>query len=203
MSAAYPPEPWDLGGRGRITLWRVPVAALPGLPSGVRPLAVAGRALVATAFVEYDDSGLLGYRELLAAPLVRHRRAVGLSITDIWVDSAASRAGGRELWGIPKELATFDGLACADPAGAIAAATFRPRRLPALPLPWPMPTRCVQTLGGRTVHTRLRAAGRVRAASASWELAPEGPLGWLRAGRPVASVSADSFRLTFGPRIRG
>ena len=30
-----------------------------------------------------------------------------VTITDIWVDSPASVAGGRELWGIPKELCDF------------------------------------------------------------------------------------------------
>ena len=31
-----------------------------------------------------------------------------LEITDIWVDSPASRNGGRELWAIPKELCDLE-----------------------------------------------------------------------------------------------
>ncbi|WP_308431733.1 acetoacetate decarboxylase family protein [Amycolatopsis acidiphila] len=65
----------------------------------MRPVTVLGRAVVATAFVDYLPGGLLPYHELLAAVVVRRGRRLGLTITDIWVDSPASRAGGRELWG--------------------------------------------------------------------------------------------------------
>ena len=59
------------------------------------------------AFVSYEEPGPLTYRELLVARLLdgRHRR---VRITDIWVDSVASRDGGRVLWAIPKELAELD-----------------------------------------------------------------------------------------------
>ena len=72
---AYPPEPWNLQGTGAITTWKVPVSSLPDLPDGVRP---AGRrtALVTTAFVRYDERGLMAYDELLAAVVVRHGRGL-------------------------------------------------------------------------------------------------------------------------------
>ncbi len=60
------------------------------------------------AFVEYAPRGVLPYRELLVALLVLGRRGVWYTIPRIWVDSAQSRIGGRELWAIPKELASFD-----------------------------------------------------------------------------------------------
>lgn len=237
QSVAYPPEPWHLAGSGQITVWRVPAGQLPGLPAGVRPLTVRGRALVATAFVSYSDAGQMAYDELLAAVVVRHGRGVALSITDIWVDSPASRAGGRALWGIPKEMATFR--AAAGPAGstalvraatpgvmsaggaqspsgaeppsgvdspsgagspAAAEAEFAPRRLRAVPLP-ALPGSVVQTLEGATVASRSRASGRVRPARATWTFAADGPLGWLRGARPLTSVVADEFAMSFGPRL--
>ncbi len=69
---------------------------------------VDAAALVATAWVHYEPGGVLSYRELLTAVLVRRGGRSLVSITDIWVDSEASLRGGRELWGIPKDLATFD-----------------------------------------------------------------------------------------------
>jgi len=205
VSERYPPEPWHLAGAGQITTWRVPEASLPGLPDGVRPVAVRGQAVVVTAFVDYRDEpphgGQMAYHELLAAVVVRHGRGVALSITDIWVDDETSLAGGRGLWGIPKDLARFEVSTSAgsatDDAGPIAFATFLPRGLPAVPLPR-LPSTVVQTLDGRTVASPIRAGGPVRAARSDWTFPGSGPLGWMRAGRPLASVLAPRFAMSFG-----
>lgn len=198
MSTPYPPEPWDLAGTGHLTTWTVPVSALPALPFRATPVTVRGRAVVSTAFVAYSEAGLMAYDELLAAVVVRHGRRVGLSITDIWVDSETSMLGGRGLWGIPKDLATFSGLAAGTDAGPVASASFTPRRAPGLPLPFPLRGSVVQTLRERTVASPIRATGRLRPATAAWDLAPDGPLAWLRAGRPLTSVVAEDFRMRFG-----
>src|SRR5687768_9930059 len=99
---SYPPEPWQLHGRACVSVWLVRATALPPLP--VRPVTVFGRAVVGTAFVDYRPPGM-AYHEVLAAVLVRRGLRFGVSIPRIWVDSPASLAGGRELWGIPKEPA--------------------------------------------------------------------------------------------------
>lgn len=194
----YPPEPWDLTGTGAITTWRVPVASLPRLPSGVRPAVWRGTALVTTAFVRYDERGLMAYDELLAAVLVRHGRGVALSITDIWVDSPTSVAGGRGHWGIPKDLATFGERYAETADGPIAAASFSPRRGPDLRLPLPLRGSVVQTLDGATKASPIRAGGTVRLATARWDVADTGPLAWLRAGRPGVSLLARDFSMRFG-----
>lgn len=198
MTGTYPPEPWNLTGTGAITSWRVPVTALPELPAGVRPVTARGAALVTTAFVHYDERGLMAYDELLAAVLVRHGRGAALSITDIWVDSETSRAGGRGLWGIPKELATFGERYAENADGPIAAASFTARRGPSLRLPVPLRGSVVQTRDGATVATPIRAGGSVRPATARWDLAPGGPLAWLRGARPVTSLLARDFSMRFG-----
>lgn len=194
----YPPEPWDLTGTGAITTWRVPVGSLPGLPSGVRAAEVRGTALVTTAFVRYDHRGLMAYDELLAAVVVRHGRGLALSITDIWVDSETSVAGGRGLWGIPKDLATFGEHYAETADGPIASASFSSRRAPALRLPLPLRGSVVQTLDGRTVASPIRAGGTVRPATGRWDLAADGPLAWLRGARPVTSLLARDFSMRFG-----
>ncbi|MDR6592332.1 hypothetical protein J2S66_000716 [Saccharothrix longispora] len=194
MMVDYPPEPWVLHGRACVTTWLVPASALPALP--VPPLVVGGRAVVGTAFVEYAPPGM-AYRELLAAVLVRR---LGVSITHIWVDSEASRAGGRELWGIPKEMAAFPTRFDAETAdGPIASVSCSPGRaglrLPAGASTW-------QFLGGGVARTPLRATARVTPARATWDIRPDGPLGWLAPHRPVASVGVSGLRLRFGPRRR-
>jgi len=194
---SYPPEPWDLTGVGHVTLWRVPVDALPPLPFSARPLALRGQALVASAFVTYDERGLMAYDELLVGVVVRLGWRVGLSITDIWVDSATSMQGGRELWGIPKELADFGPLVAETASGPIASASFSPRQV-RVPVPSLLRGSTVQTRAGRTLASPIRAGGRVRPASATWSLDADGPLAWVRAGRPVTSFVAEDFSMRFG-----
>ncbi|MDP3891130.1 acetoacetate decarboxylase family protein, partial [Nocardioides sp.] len=177
----YPPEPWDLRGSGQLSLWRLPSADLPDLPAGARPLTVRGQALACSAFVQYDETGLLPYSELLAGVVVRSPVGTGLSITHIWVDSPTSQAGGRELWGIPKQLAEFgdpdhDERSATVRGEEIASARFLPARPPALPLPIPLPARTIQTLAGATVASRLLMRGRLRWARATWDLPAGGEL---------------------------
>lgn len=212
MSAPYPPPPWDLTGRGWITAWSLR-GPLPGMPDGVRPV---GR-LALTMFVDYRPPGQMAYSELLAGVVVRQGRRVGLAITDIWVDSPASRYGGRELWGVPKELAAFridddaaTGLHADRDGVALAEARFRPGRVPGVPLPLRAPAAIAQSMplaadgtaalpGARTVWTPVAARARsVRPARATWSAPADGPLGWLAGARPRGSVVVDGFAMRFG-----
>ncbi|MDR6172863.1 hypothetical protein QE364_001573 [Nocardioides zeae] len=212
MSAGYPPQPWDLTGRGWITAWSLR-GPLPGLPDGVRPV---GR-LALTMFVDYRPPGQMAYAELLAGVVVRQGRRVGLAITDIWVDSPASRDGGRDLWGVPKELAVFridDGSSTGLRAGldgaTLAEARFRAGRAPGVPLPLRLPAAIAQSLplaargtaalpDARTVWTPVAATARsVRAARATWSSPADGPLGWLAGARSRGSVVVDGFAMRFG-----
>jgi hypothetical protein len=198
VDVEYPPEPWTLRGHGCVSLWTVRTRDLPALPEGVRPVTAAGRALVATAFVDYLPGGLLAYRELLAAVVVRRGVRTGLSITHIWVDSPASKAGGRELWGIPKDLADLEitpGFTATAAGIAEARHTSRGRGVP-LPVAGPV----FQTRNGALARTPVRASGRGRFAGVRWRIAPDGPLGWLRDRKPFLGLSVVSFRMTFGPR---
>jgi acetoacetate decarboxylase len=200
----YPPEPWDLRGHGYISLWLVHTHALPTLPPGVKPVSLLGRSLVTTAFVDYLPGGLLPYHEVLVAPLVRLGARPGISITDIWVDSTTSLAGGRELWGIPKDLADFD--LAHEPTfhgtakvGSTVVATAAGRRgTRGVRLPFPLAGTTLQALGDGLARTPLRAGGRIHLARTTWEV--DGPLAWLRPYRPFLTLAATDFTLRFGPR---
>jgi hypothetical protein len=106
----YPPEPWRLGGAMLVSVFRLPRPQLPAelldtAPAGFRPFVLAGSAILAAAFAEYAPNGVLAYSELLLA--LAGRGANVCTIPRIWVDSDSSRAGARELWGIPKEIGAF------------------------------------------------------------------------------------------------
>lgn len=59
-------------------------------------------------FANYSHGSTLQYNELIVIPaIVRQGLCLGAWISHIYVDHPSSLAGGREIWGLPKELAEF------------------------------------------------------------------------------------------------
>lgn len=182
----FPPSPWSMRGHLYLSLWRL------------------GRTVVGTAFVDYQPASELTYAELLRARPTRHGRRPAVTITDIWVDSPASRAGGRTLWALPKDLAGFSmryaeqfrGEAHTD-GRPVAVAEFDPgRRLPGR-LPFRSRTRQRRD-SGEVVVTPLTGSAWVRRARAWWKFPEDGPFADLRGRRPLTSVVLEDFDLRFG-----
>lgn len=199
MSTDFPPAPWDLCGRGWLTVSTAPRPAISPHAPGVVPLSLFGRVLVVSAFVDYDSTGLLAYHELMVAVVVRKGFRPGLSITDIWVDDETSQRGARAMWGIPKQLAEFTltaGSRFEATAGSIATAAEQPRRSPALPVR--LTTSVWQSLAGTAVRTPLRTAARVRLTRLRWRVTPGGPLTWLTTTRPRLHLAVTDLRMRFG-----
>ncbi|WP_197320039.1 acetoacetate decarboxylase family protein [Saccharomonospora sp. NB11] len=201
MSTDYPDEPWRLTGEAFLSVWSVPLRDLPRVDDVVTPLTVGGRAVVVTAWIDYTPPGQLSYHELLATVAVRSGRGVGSSITEIWVDNETALVGGRELWGIPKDFATFDRAdrltaSAATDRDWIATTTFSPCG-PSGPTTR-VRFRVVQSVDGRQKSSPIRARLRPRPASATWEVNPRGPLGYLAGRRPWLTVQLTDVRLIFG-----
>ncbi|HVF16551.1 MAG TPA: acetoacetate decarboxylase family protein, partial [Steroidobacteraceae bacterium] len=58
--------------------------------------------------IHYGAGSTLQYHELIVAPaLVRLGWRMGAWISHIYVDSEMSMLAGREIWGLPKQLAAF------------------------------------------------------------------------------------------------
>jgi hypothetical protein len=187
--AAYPPEPWRLRAVAHLSLWW---AEPPPLPEGIRPVRIFGRCLVGAAWVRYLPGGDLAYHEVAALVVVRVGWRLGVTIIRIWVDSPASVAGARQMWAIPKELATF----VEDEAVGVARSRFRPRwRLPGR---WTARSRTVQSREGGLVVTRMRVRGRITVGRGTWEF--KEPLEFMPSGRPWVTVRLDAADVVFGPR---
>jgi acetoacetate decarboxylase len=109
-AAPYPPAPWRLFGRALLTPATIAAAAVrASLPASLKPVCLrSGRCLGGLYAARYSGASSLPYSEVLAAALVRSGLAFGLWIVAIYVDDAASVAGGREIWGLEKALARFD-----------------------------------------------------------------------------------------------
>jgi hypothetical protein len=187
-----------------VSVWAVPVADLPPVPpelaGAVRVVRLGRRAFVGTAWVDYQPGGDMTYHELLSAVLMRSGLRPRVTIAQIWVDSADSRDGGRELWGIPKDLADFqmtgDTASARTAAGPIASASMR--RGLRLPGRWPIGFRVTQALSGKPTTTRVRATARLSFARVEWRVARDGAFGFWPARRPMLSVVAYDFRMRFG-----
>jgi acetoacetate decarboxylase len=199
----YPPAPWPLVGQLWLSLFRLPEPV-----DNLRPAGVYG-----AAFVSYEPGGALTYSELLVArPVGTDAPGRRVSITDIWVDSPASVAGGRELWAIPKGLCDFEleashrgPLATTDwSAGQgrrpIASARFTDVSAASVRLPFTGGTSQpgIDDTDGEDRAATLRGSAKVLPCRGHWEFAADGPLGWLRGARRLASFRMADFRITFG-----
>ncbi|MEO5709365.1 MAG: acetoacetate decarboxylase family protein [Nocardioidaceae bacterium] len=194
----FPSPPWQLEAQ----LW-LSVFVLRS-PVGERPAGVYG-----AAFVDYTDGGVLTYHELLVARL-HDARSRQVRITDIWVDSPTSLAGGRSLWAIPKELADLPmrtlavGPATRTSFSAVAAGQQVARgaftSLPGAALvraPFRLHT-AQERSDGSPVVTPFGGSARALPCRASWRFDAGGPLAFLAGRRPVLSLRLTDARLSFG-----
>ncbi len=196
----FPSPPWRMQGQMWLTLLKVPTAG-----PGNRPAGVYG-----VGMVDYQPGSILTYGELLVARQVTVRAPADkagkhVTVTDIWVDSAPSRDGGRSLWAVPKDLATFTWeeragrVACAveDDRGPIARVTVGLPRVTFPRVPF-SGTTWQPREDGSSVTSSLTGSARSFPVRSAWEFVPEGPLGWLVGARPLATVAMRDFRMTFG-----
>jgi hypothetical protein len=131
----YPPPPW----RSYNQMWMglFAVDAPPALPAGLRPL-LSSRWVI-LGLIRYLEGSTLQYDELIIGSMARRGFRTGLFVHHIWVDSETSLWGGRRIWGLNKELATFawdgDTVRVTDDAGPIVTMTVdrTPRTSPRLP----------------------------------------------------------------------
>lgn len=196
MDVSYPDQPWDLHGDAAAGVFLVPLHDLPSSPPpGFRPVRILGRAVVMTAFFRYREPSPLTYGEIMATVLVRRGLRLRVFIPQIWVDSPASLAGGRDLWAIPKDLAEFHG----DPTTsmeAVGIGSLDVGRTVSVPGWVPAGFRTAQTRGARAVVTPVSGRVRVGLGRGRWRF--EGPLSWLSGRRSLLTLAVHRFRLRFG-----
>ncbi|MGB3638911.1 MAG: acetoacetate decarboxylase family protein [Rivularia sp. (in: cyanobacteria)] len=106
----YPPAPWILKGYAVQTLQLVDIEkASKFVPPELEIVSLLpGKTLGSIYISSYESGSLLKYNELIVAPaFVRYQGKIGGWISHIYVDNPDSVAGGREIWGLPKEMADF------------------------------------------------------------------------------------------------
>ncbi len=202
--SAYPPAPWQL--RGRVALVPVPVRAsaarAAGLPPGARLLTAGPWTLGGLLLADYDETATLRYRELIVfSALASAGGRPAFVVSHIYVDLDASLAGGREIWGLPKELASFtarDGriaVRAADGQGLATIALRRRARSARLPL-W---AGVIGTLGGAAARTATTGTLHGSLAAAEVDVPAGSPLQALGMSGRHAALAGDRLALPFPP----
>lgn len=108
---AYPSAPWTLQGYAMQTLQPIDLDRVRSLiPAELDILPIfPGKTLGGIYVSSYGTGSTLLYSELIVVgAIVRYGSRVGAWISHIYVDNPDSVAGGREIWGLPKQLAEFE-----------------------------------------------------------------------------------------------
>lgn len=199
----YPPEPWYLGGSLLVSLFRVPTADLPAeFAAGPKPLRLGRSTIVGTAFARYLPGGVLSYDELLVSTPTLEGGRARVTIPQIWVDSPASQAGGRELWGIPKQLAVFERSATHASMNSTEVQFDGSAGRGLLPGMRQLPLPILQPVEGGSILSHNRVIGRIRSLRARWSFAADGPLDYLTGHRPFFSFAVSDASIIFGMDVQ-
>jgi acetoacetate decarboxylase len=172
---AHPEPPWHLNGEFVV------------VPALVRPRALGG------VLLANYTSGTLAYHELI---VFSRATARGMVISHIYVDDEQSLSGGREIWGLPKELASFEYGAKrfrASRDGRLLLDARLRRRPGKVPLIVPAP---IVSEAGAT-----RGVARVKAAPAlvTLDVPPDSPFAGLGLDGTRLGLAGDDLRLTMPP----
>jgi hypothetical protein len=206
----YPPAPWTLSGVSVQALRLVEIASVRSLvPPELRivPL-LPGKTLSVLYCASYEPPSTLCYHELIVAPALTYARgSVGFWISHIYVDHPASQAAGREIWGLPKELARFEWA----PQERRAAVTTRERSLCSLEwetgsasVPAPLLLPVISQRGSHLQYFNARGVGTVGVRGARITMDPGGPFAALGFGHTRRVAVASRLNLKIGaPRPVG
>jgi len=132
----------------------------------------------------YESGSTLAYSELIVfSALVRAGGKIGGWVSRIYVDSAESLAGGREIWGLPKELAVFkwdrERITVLQGETTLASANSKSGNT-SFPIRANLPAFGFKN--GQVLHFSGSCRGRISRARAHWNIPPESPLSELGLG---------------------
>jgi hypothetical protein len=199
----YPPPPWRLRGEAAILTApvRAQAARAAGVPGGATLRSAGGWTLGGVLLARYDETATLAYHELIVfSGLATVGGRPAFIVSHIYVDSPASRLGGREIWGLPKELAGFawsSREARVEQDGRLLLRARLRRRAGGVPLPM------LAASLGRRDGLALRASGagvlrRAVPALGRLEVPDDAPFAFLGLAGTRAGVAGDGLDLRFG-----
>ncbi|HEY9635852.1 MAG TPA: acetoacetate decarboxylase family protein [Coleofasciculaceae cyanobacterium] len=212
---AYPQAPWTLHGYAIQTLQLLDVERVrPFIPPELKLISVFPGKTVGGVYVSYYGSGsVLEYSELIVVGgLVSYAGKLGGWISHIYVDNTDSVAGGREIWGLPKELAEFT-WDKGNASGAVAEPNPGPGQQNSVTVrqgdrllcrlsysrqsfTWQLPFsgNVFSTLDSSILLFNGRVESRMGLVSGKLTVPPESPFGSLELSQPWLTVYCDPLR---------
>ena len=197
LPSEAPPAPWRAHACG-IVWWtrpdrpareRLRDRLAPALGTEITPLVCVG------ALLDYDDTPVGSYREVLALVVIRRGADVFTHVPFIAVDSPDSVVGGRVNWALPKTLAEFDGAPRSDVAMRAAGEDWTVRATPRAygpVLPWVLPPAASLIQAGpdgARVSARPRGHGTARLARVTVQTSAPDVTDLLPSGRFLGMLS--------------
>jgi len=204
----YPQAPWTLQGYAYQTLQLLECDRVrPLIPSELNIVSIfPGKTVGGVYLSHYGAGSVLEYSELIViSALVSYAGKIGGWVSHIYVDNPDSVAGGREIWGLPKEMAEFtwtDRNVTVRQGDRILCSLKYHRQNFGLPIP--LSAFSFSSLGSNLLLFPAQLKARLGLVGSQLKIPPESPFGGLSLGQPWLTVHADQMDLTAGaPSIVG
>ena len=206
----YPQAPWTLKGYAIQALQLIDIEkARPLIPSELEIVSIwPGKTLGTVYISSYQSGSVMEYNELIVAPaLVRYHNKIGAWISHIYVDNPDSVAGGREIWGLPKELADFtwenseNRVTVRQGNRLLCSLNYSQQ---SLALPIPLSADSFSSLNTDLLIFKAEFKSRLGLVSSKLEVPPESPFASLNLSQPLICVYVDDLHLVVdGPEVVG
>jgi acetoacetate decarboxylase len=197
----YPSPPWTLKGHSLQSLHLLEVEQVRAfVPADLHIVSAwPGKTLGGIYAAAYEQDSTLLYNELIVVSAIVYAQGkLGAWISHIYVDNSVSVAGGREIWGLPKQLAQFvwntDRTAVqVSQAGQPLCSLTRQNTLPGLPLALRAPV--LSKVKDQLVCFTGQVNLKLHLASLQVQIAPESPLAALHLDQPWLGFYAEPLKL--------
>jgi hypothetical protein len=199
----YPQTPWTLQGYAIQTLQLLDVNRVrPLIPSQLNIISVLPGKTLGGVYLSYYGSGsVLEYSELIViAGLLGYKGKFGGWVSHIYVDNPDSVAGGREIWGLPKEIAEFtwqqDNRVTVQQGNRTLCSLNYTRQ----GFGWQqrLGASSFSALGSDLLIFPAEMDSRLGLISSKLEILSESPFAELNIGQPLLTVRADKMHLKVG-----
>ncbi len=198
----YPQAPWTLKGYALQTVELLDIErSRPFIPSDLEIISVwPGKTLGGVYLAAYQAGSVLEYSELIViAGLVNYSGKLGGWISHIYVDNADSVAGGREIWGLPKELAEFswqgDSVTVRQGDRTLCRLSYTQPNF-SIPLPFGLPV--LSLLDSNFLFFQGEFEYRLGLVDGKLQIPTESHFSNLNLGQPLLTLYCDDLRLVAG-----
>lgn len=207
----YPQAPWTLQGYAIQTMQLVDVdKARAYIPPELDIISVwPGKTLGSVYISSYQSSSVRQYNELIVVPaIVNYSGHLGGWVSHIYVDNLDSVAGGREIWGLPKQMADFTWREGQKSNVIVHQGNQQLYNLsysrPNFGLPLPLSGTVLSALGADLLFFKGELESRLGLISSQLQIPPASPFASLNLGQPLLCVYYEDMRVVVdAPQVVG